>query len=165
MVVRAAAVVVALAGCAGSGGELRGWTWRDRATTFRVGELPSSWRRVKNGAAVQFFHPQTGAVILADDDCRKSADAPLPVLTNTLLIGFTEREIVSQEQTSLAGREALRSSVRARLDGVPVAIDAVAVKKDGCSYDLVYIAPRARAADDRPAFDHFVAGFDTVGID
>ncbi len=154
---RYALLALMLAGC-GHEGELRGWVWRGERASFRMGPLPPSWERV-DGDGVQFQERALGAVILAHVDCRESSDAPLNVLRNTLLIGFTDRRIVEEQPVTLAGRAALRSRVDARLDGVPVEIDAYVLKKDACVYDLVYAAPPERAAAGRPAFQAFVAGF------
>lgn len=52
-----------------------------------------------------------------------------------------------QEHFRLVGRDALRSRVHARLDGVEVHMELVLVKKNGCLFDLMYIAsPQAFSA-------------------
>ena len=56
-------------------------------------------------------------------------------------------------------REARHVVVRARLDGVPRTIELYVMKKDGCVYDLGYVAPPDRYESGRGAFDAFVRGF------
>ncbi len=78
-------------------------------------------------------------------------------------MGFTERQEQSQRSSSsLDGREALRSRYLARLDGVPVELELVVLKKDNCVFDFTYVAPpgagRSRAW---PDFDTLLAGFRT----
>ncbi|MCA9699964.1 MAG: hypothetical protein KC431_20740, partial [Myxococcales bacterium] len=64
-----------------------------------------------------------------------------------------------QYYTSIADREALRTSVRANLDGVEVLIEYVVVKKDGCLFDLTYIA-KPRAFDQHTGeFQRVIDGF------
>jgi hypothetical protein len=151
----------ALAGCAHS--HRNGWRWSDRDTAFHVGALAADWRPVAGKADLAFRDPRLDAVIMANADCNER-DAPLPVLANSLVIGFTERQITHEETVALAGRDALHRELTAKLDGVPVALDAFVLKKDGCVYDLVYSAPPERYAAGKPAFAGFVAGFDTERV-
>ncbi len=101
-------------------------------------------------------------MIMVDSECPMEHDAPLPVAANTLLIGFTDRRTLAEERVSLSGREALHRRVRAKLDGVPLALDLYVVKKDDCLYDLVDLAPPDSAPRGAADFDRLVAGFDTV---
>jgi hypothetical protein len=128
---------------------------------FRVGALESPWRVAHvDGAAIGFFQPQLGAIIQATGTCRDDAEAaPLETLTRQLLIGYTERRVRSTELVPMAQREALHSVVDAKLDGVPVQLDLYVLKRNGCIFDLSYVAPPARAAAGRPDFTRFVAGF------
>jgi hypothetical protein len=127
----------AACGCRGTSGSVE-------RLPFALDALGGAWRRVPTRATAGYYQPALDAVIMANRDCERENDAPLTVLTNTLLIGFTERQFHSQRLLSLAGREALRSQVSAKLDGVPLMLDVVVLKKDGCAYDLVYLAPPAQ---------------------
>lgn len=126
-----------------------------------MGALPPDWQEVHTeGASVGFYNAHLGAVVEANATCRDDADAaPLAALTRQLLIGYTEREQLRQELVALAGREALRTRVDAKLDGVPVALDLVVLRKSGCIYDLTYAASPARYVEGLAAFDAFVQGF------
>jgi hypothetical protein len=90
-------------------------------------------------------------------------------LTRHLLIGTTERETLAEETLPLDGREALRSRVAAKLDGVPLVYEMYVLKKDGCIYDFVLVrrhdASESPAAADRATepFRRFVLGFRTEG--
>ena len=105
---------------------------------YRVGALPDGWRMVhQEGASVGFFSEAAGAIIEANATCRDDADAaPLGALTRQLLIGYTERAIESQKTVPLDAREALRTRVTAKLDGVPMTLDLYVMKRDGCIFDL-----------------------------
>ena len=159
----AVVLVLLVAGCRGGGGELRDWVWRDREAAFRIGPLPPAWQLLEGEGDVAFHEPASGAVILANADCRERLDAPLTVLRNSLLIGFTDRRVVVEREVEVAGRAALRSELSARLDGVPVELITYVLKKDGCVYDLVYAAPPELFAERARDFERLVAGFATLG--
>jgi hypothetical protein len=128
---------------------------------YRVGQLGPEWQEVhKEGASVGFYNAGLGAVVQANATCRDDAEAaPLPALTRQLLIGYTERHQQSQEVYALAGREGLRTRVDAKLDGVPVKLDLIVLPRNGCIYDLSYVAPPDHFESGHRAFEQFVAGF------
>jgi hypothetical protein len=87
---------------------------------------------------------------------------PLTALTNHLLLGFTERDVQEQEIVPMDGREALRTHVVARLDGVPRELLFYVMKKDDCVYDLALLAPVGPQFERALVeFEPFVAGFTT----
>ncbi|MBI2391608.1 MAG: hypothetical protein HYV09_18615 [Deltaproteobacteria bacterium] len=133
--------------------------------SFRTGPIPASWQRVTlEGAMLAFRDTESGGSINVYARCGQDGDdVPLAALTNHLLIGFTERDVRSQKLVPLDGREALRTLVHAKLDGVPMALGIYVLKKDGCVYDLVRVAPPGRFEAGEESFDAFVAGFGTVG--
>jgi len=128
---------------------------------YKVGALPDGWRLVhQEGAAVGFFSEAVGGVIEANATCRDDADAaPLKALTRQLLIGYTERAIEKQEVVPLDAREALRTRVNAKLDGVPMTLELYVMKRDGCIFDLSYAAPPDKFGRGSAAFTEFVDGF------
>lgn len=155
------ALVLAL-GC-GGGATFADNVYRDREATYRVGELGPGWERITmEGNDLAWHHDGLGAVVQVNATCDPFQDVPLSALTNHLLIGFTEREMRSSETVPLDGREALRSHLVARLDGVPRELLLYVMKKDMCTYDFALVAPPGdeyRGAE--PAFERFVAGFTT----
>jgi hypothetical protein len=157
-----AALAATLVGCARARPVVREGVVRGRQASFRVGALGPGWQPVGGDADAEWHRPDSGAVILANGECRPGADEPLGVLRNTLLIGFTDRVVRAEKRAMLDGREALASRVGAKLDGVPVEIDAWVLKKDGCVYDLVYAAPPETFAAGRGDFERLVGGFATV---
>jgi hypothetical protein len=128
---------------------------------YHVGTLDPPWRLIhRRGAALGFFSPTVGGVILVSASCRDDADAaPLTALTNRLLIGYTERRTLSQDLVALDRREALRTVLEAKLDGVAIILDLYVLKRDGCILDLSLAAPAARYPKGRADFDRFVIAF------
>jgi len=101
----------------------------------------------------------SGHVIAINATCTGHEDPQLEVLTNHLVIGFTDREWVSKKKFQLDGRDALRSLVRAKLDGVSISLDLVVLKKNGCVHDFSYVSPAGQEAAHQAEFDALVAGF------
>ena len=106
-------------------------------------------------------HDGHAAIIQANASCNPSLDIPLAALTNHLLIGFTERELAEQELVPMDGREALRTHMRAKLDGVPRELLLVVLKKDGCVYDFALVAPPTGFQSARSSYDAMLQSFGT----
>jgi hypothetical protein len=156
-----ALLVATSAGCATE--HLRNGVYHGKRTTYRLGPLGPAWQRHDSQADLAFFEPQLDAMIMVNTECPAAHDPPLNVAANTLLIGFTDRQVVDEGPVQLAGREGLHRHLRAKLDGQLLVVDVFVLKKDGCLYDLVYVSPPATAARGRVEFERFVAGFDTAG--
>ena len=127
---------------------------------YRVGALPPAWERVQvpqNDLA--WYTPDTGHALSVNASCDQHEDAPLDVLTRHLLSGFTERQEVSHETVVLDEREGLRSHYQAKLDGVPVELLLLVLKKDRCVYDFTYVAPLGRYAERVGDLESLVQGF------
>ena len=138
---------------------------RKDGMAVRVGPVPSAWRRIGvDGADLAFRDDERSGSALFNVRCRqRDDDAPLSVLTDHLIMGTTEREFDAQDLVPFDGREALHTLLRAKLDGVPMQYDIYVMKKDGCLFDLVYVAPPGRFADGAADFEHFAMGLHTEG--
>lgn len=155
-----AGAIVVFAACGGA--SLSGRIFDNGRVRYRVGELPSGWRELDADGDVAFLHRERAAIISVHARCdRDEDDVPLQSLTQHLLIGFTAREVESQDVMPFDGREAMRTVVRARLDGVPRQLTLYVMKKNGCVYDLLYAAPPERFAEGAEEFEAFVRGFRT----
>jgi hypothetical protein len=144
---------------------LEGSLYQDGRIAFRVPPLPDGWARIDVPAANLAFRDEAReASILVDGRCnRRDDDAPLSALTEHLIIGTTARDYVSQDVLPFDAREAQHTVMVAKLDGVPMQYDIYVLKKDGCVYDLVYVAPPPRFGEGAPRFEQFAQGFHTVG--
>lgn len=155
------AAFLSAVGCA-SGGSYQGGVYQDDETEFRLADPGSGWETLEVEDANDLAWGRDGAVIQVNSSCDPSLDIPLSALTNHLMIGFTERDLVSQELVPLAGREALRTHVRAKLDGVPREMILVVLKKNECVYDFAAVTPPGasfeRASSD---LDAMLASFET----
>jgi hypothetical protein len=153
-------VLLALLAACASGESLQGGVLVKGPLRIRLGPVPAGWRPVEVG----------GADLAYRDDAREGSamfhvrcgghddDAPLSALTGHLIMGTTERDFVSQETLPFDHREAQHTLMRAKLDGVPMQYDIYVMKKDGCLYDLVYVAPPERFAAGAADFERFAQG-------
>jgi hypothetical protein len=127
---------------------------------YRVGEVSPTWERVKvSSNDLAWFIEDTGHALQVNSTCQGHEDAPLDVLTRHLLMGFTERQEVAAQKVVVDEREALRSHYLAKLDGVPVELLFVVLKKDLCVYDFSYVAPLGRFEERLLDFESLVHGF------
>jgi len=148
-----------LVGCGGQ--HFDGQVVRKGDVAFRLERLPSSWRAIEvDDTALAFRDDRNAATVAINGRCGKDADdVPLQSLTQHLFLQFTERQLTSQELFPLDGREALRTEMVAKLDGVPKYFHVVVLKKDGCVYDFMQIANQRLGADE---FLEFVRGFSSL---
>jgi hypothetical protein len=157
--------VMLLSGCAASA--LNNGVFRDGDVQFAVGPIPGTWNSVTaathdDGLPSFGFRDDTAGVTVGGTGrCgRDGDDVPLQSLTQHLSIGFTDRATTSEREFMLDGRSALRTELTAALDGVPVRLVLVVIKKDACVYDFWWIAPPS--VTDTRDFDRFVQGFRTL---
>lgn len=151
-------LVGALCGCRGV---LAGQTFTHEGVSYRVIQPEGrEWRRVDfadNDLA--WMSTTSPHVIAINSTCTGHEDPPLDVLTNHLVFGFTDRETISRTPFMLDGRDALRTLVHAKLDGVPTSVELVVLKKNGCVHDFTYISPIGNEGTYRKEFEAMVSGF------
>ncbi len=126
----------------------------------QVGPVPGSWRRIDVDSADLAFRDDSrqGSVLVNVRCGQHDDDAPLSSLTEHLIMGTTERTFETEEVIPFDRREAMHSVMRAKLDGVPMQYDIYVMKKDGCLYDLVYVAPPDNFAEGATDFERFAKG-------
>jgi hypothetical protein len=153
---RLALSLVLLAGCPAAGSLEDGVLHKD-GVAVRLGRVPQAWQRIHvDGADVAYRDQGREGSILFDMRCNdRDGDAPLSVLTEHLIMGTTARDFERQDTVPFDGREALHSVMSAKLDGVPMRYDIFVMKKDGCVYDLVYVAPPDQFTQGAPDFERF----------
>jgi hypothetical protein len=146
-----------------SAATLQNGVFRGNSVSFAVGPVPGSWQAVQpevsdGSDSFAFRKADSGTTVGGTGRCGKDADdVPLEALTQHLTIGFTNRQLIKQEPFTLDGRAALRTELTAALDGVPVHLISVVIKKNSCVYDFWWIDPRSSM--DSAEFDRFVSGF------
>ncbi len=151
-------ILGALTGC--RGGLMGGMFTRDGVSYRVVEPAGSEWRRVAfEDNDLAWMSSTTGHVMSINATCTGHEDPPLQVLTNHLMIGFTDREVVRKTPFELDGRDALRTLIKAKLDGVATSLELVVLKKNGCVHDFTYVSPVGREGTYQKEFDALVSGF------
>lgn len=151
-------VAASLFGCASSGRFLN-QVYRRGQVAYRLGALPPQWQAKSWKGADVIFRHRHGGTIATSSQCPCGEDVPLSVLTNHLLFGIEIRKEWSRTPFTLDGRAALRTRLTGELDGVPIELDLVVLKKDGCAYDLQLIAGAQQFAARQRDFEGLLRGF------
>lgn len=138
--------------------------FRKDGVRYSIAEPDSArWRRIQlSENDLAWVARDSGDILAVNATCKEHGDPSLEVLTTHLLFGFGDYELIDRRTESLDGREALRSKYRAKLDGVPIELELVVLKKNGCVHDFSFIAPLATtsaSAQHHEAFDALVARF------
>jgi hypothetical protein len=151
-----------LSGCGATAFD--GRIYKNADLSFRLADVPAGWRRLEGDDALLAFRDDADlASIVLNGRCgRDGDDVPLQALTHHLFLSVTDRVIESEQKLSLDGREALHTELTAKLDGVDMHFVVFVLKKNGCVYDLVQIAPPSPSRESRDQFIQFVQGFSTI---
>lgn len=150
-----------LAACGHQGAYNSGF-YTKRGVQYYVGGVPAGWRLQNfKGNDIAYVADDSQHIIAINATCEEYEDAPLKVLTQQLLMGFTERQLVKQELRTLQERETLYSHYLAKMDGVPRELMLVVLKKDNCVYDFIYISPPGRFEEKLATFEDILQRFKT----
>ena len=122
-----------------------------RLERYRLDNPQGEWKDVKSGSAdYAWYNNDIGATIYVDSNCdQRFEDRPLKDSLNSLTAGIRGSEEPVERSLFLDGREALMIQIKGNLDGVNIQMAAVAISKNQCLFDFVYIT--------RP--EHFAKGF------
>ncbi len=144
----------ALASCAGV--SVRGNEVHKGPLTYRIAPPGAGWSSVDFDENDVAWVSRHGHVLAVNSTCEGHADAPIEVLLNHLVFGFTEKREVERRVRPLDGREAVEVHSMARLDGVPVDLTLLVLKKDGCVHDVMYVAPEKLRDEHLAAYEAMV---------
>ncbi|MFH1874526.1 MAG: hypothetical protein ABH859_05000 [Pseudomonadota bacterium] len=128
---------------------------------YLVGQLPDGWQRIKvSDQLITFYNKEYDASITTDAFCDESfVDRPLEVLAGELASALNDRTTTSTETLMLNSRQAYRQKVAGKMDGVPVKMDIVVVKKNTCNFDFVAVMPPHNSTQVTQDFETFFNGF------
>ena len=153
-------ILVFLGACAGA--SFDGEVYRDHDVAFRVGALGTGWERFRiSEAALAFRHGSNGTIV-ANAMCKDIEDVPLDVLINQALIGVGDKSELARTDVTLDGRAARRTQLTGTMDGVPVALDLVVMKKNNCVYDFQLVTSPRDFASRQADFVRFISGFTSL---
>jgi len=128
---------------------------------YTVGRLSNGWTRVSPGGADKaWFNEEIMAMIYTDSNCGSHYDdGDLDNLQRRLVSGMDALTHQSESWVDLDNRAALLKVYDGRLDGVPFRLGALALKKNNCLFEIIYLAPPSRFEDGWEDFMAVMAGF------
>lgn len=132
---------------------------------YQIGELPPSWYRIKlNKAVIAFRNDRLLSTISTDSFCDQAYDdSSLKILTGHLFAGLQDVNVIEENPFLLNDRGALRTLAQAKLDGLPVMLDIVVVKKNWCLFDFYLVSAPDKYAEAAENFEEFYLGFKYSG--
>jgi hypothetical protein len=128
---------------------------------YRVGKLPEDWENLKvKVRAAAWYNPAYRSTISTDVLCEVSAgDRSLGVVAGEVSAAMDNRIVTDTKKFTLDERGALREHVTGSVDGVPLEMDIVVLKKNNCAFNMVAITPPDQMLGVKPIFEEFFAGF------
>jgi hypothetical protein len=134
--------------------------YRDPQDRFSIQRPAARWHSYPvEGAALAFRSPELSGALGLRVDCSSPEPGPLLAVARHLFFGLSQAEIAFREPLVLSGASGMRTRLRARLDDRPVEVDGITVRRQGCLYDFMYVAPPDRFDRGRADFDAFVASW------
>lgn len=151
----AVCLCVLMSSCA-TGRALEG-LYRDEAKHFQVRLPQDGWRVTETrGTDLVLRDTRSAARMAVAARCPAQETGPLPALVRHLHFGLRQVERLRQEEVVLDGAAGLDTIVTGSWEGASVQIRSVVIRRNGCLYDLLYVAPpdtfEVRSAD----FDAFL---------
>jgi hypothetical protein len=143
------------AGCAGA--RVVQGIYLDSENRYQIRLPAAPWTSFSlDGVALSFRQPALQAAMALNAECSSSEPGELPWVARHLFFGLREKQVQRREQVSLHGAQGVLTRLVADLDGVPVEVEGVTLRRGGCLYDFMYVAPPATFARGRSDFQTFV---------
>lgn len=142
-------------------------TKSDDYKTYRLDrEKAETWKRLKGNDSEQsktdvaYENPRTGAIISLNSACGDTRIEDLHQLTKGLLLGLAQDAPMNQTDIQVDGQPALQTSFETKNEnGTKVRGRVVVLRKEKCTYDLMYIVKPKHFDSLLPYFTKFLEGF------
>jgi len=130
-------------------------------TSYVIGDLPDTWRRIKiKGGDLAFWNSQDDSTITVNSTCdRNKIKYSLRALSNTLVIGIDEKRLIESAERNISAEISLQRIYDGKISGVPIKISTVVLKKGDCIYDLSYSSTPDNFDKWFSEFNEFVSEF------
>lgn len=120
-------------------GKLTGRVYESKFTSYEIGKLSDNWREIKiEGGDIAFWIGNVGATITVNSTCNQKGKYSLKALSEPLVIGIADKQMVERNELSIDGEKALETIYVGKLDNVSIKLSAVVLKKGSCVYDFTY---------------------------
>lgn len=130
-----------------------------KASNYKLQPPPSPFNRIDNEETdLAWQNPQTGNSIALLTECSEQKDPSLTSLEDETIQALTNPKVLKTEEIQFQERAARRTKAEGTVDGVPVQMDVLILKKNNCSYTFTFVGRASGIEKDRPAFDSFLSG-------
>lgn len=119
---------------------------------------PKSWKEVDNqGSDYALLNTKSDSFFVFNSACRKFDPSNLPTLTNSILSGINDVEIINKTNTEHQGREAVLVTAKGSMDGISRYFRILTTQKNNCIYDYALISTtEAHLNTDTKDFNNFI---------
>lgn len=121
-------------------------------------QVPSPWSEVKNeGSDLALNNKTTKSFFIFNSACRRYDPSNLPTLTNSLLTGINNLEILEKTMITHQERDASLVIAKGSIDGVERFFRLMTTQKNNCIYDFALIATTQKNLEkDTVSFNKFI---------
>jgi hypothetical protein len=109
---------------------------------------------------VVYQSKKTAATISLNSSCRPAgsseSDESLQKLTELLFLGIGDVSFREEKTLTVQNQPALQTTIRGKLETEEVMLRTLVLKKSGCVYDLLYLAPPNHFYENEMDFGRFV---------
>ena len=120
--------------------------------------VKSPWKEIANeGSDLAFNNKNTNSFFIFNSACRKFDPSNLPTLTNSILTGIDNVEIMEKASTIHQDREAVLVVAKGTVDGIARYFRILTTQKNNCIYDYALISTsHALLIKDTADFNNFI---------
>jgi hypothetical protein len=120
--------------------------------------IKKPWFRIDSeGSDLAFNNKKTKSIFIFNSACRKFDPSNLPSLTNSILTGIDNVEILEKTMTTHQEREAVVIVAKGSVDGIDRYFRILTTQKNNCIYDHALIATsEINLKKDTPTFNNFI---------
>jgi hypothetical protein len=120
----------------------------------------SSFRKIANEQTdLAWQNEKTGNTIAILSECSETRDPSLSDLEGEMSQALNDPKLLKTQNITFEDRDALRSLIEGKVDGVTVDVDVLTFKKNSCSYTLTYVGRAQGFEKDHAVFENFLKGF------
>jgi hypothetical protein len=149
----AAVFILGFAGCALFGGGANDSIQRVKG--YRL-QPPDNWQKTdSHGESDEAYRLPSGAIATATSSCGRNSRQSPEILTKQLLIGARHVQVTRRERIVVNGKNALQSSVTAKLEGVPFNLELIVVSSTPCAFDFSLVSPETIPETERTQFAEY----------
>lgn len=120
--------------------------------------LPSQWKKVPGPSAdLVLENARSKSMFIFISACRKNEASSLSTLSSSLISGLDDIDITDSQNIEHQGRAAIRSKMKASIDGVERHFILMTTQKNNCIYDYALISSSLNNLEkDTKDYDRFI---------